>query len=676
MMWFLFFILPSCSEDNLSTPDIPDEAESYGYISLIINLADDEATTRSVFDSPVDNTESGLYFFNEGLDQEKAVANNPDAHWVLAYDNNQNIISRLQLEYLQEYSQTGSNKTTAYKGVCKVPLTDPFLSSINNMRVILNASESLQTNLKSGNQNISLIDSNEIFFIDKKGYKYHTMATAMAVINRRLSPTSSLVMENGSLKVYNTISEALEHPSVTLYVERLQSKFTILFANNNKEYYFNNGIVNNTFDSGTSNTLLYTPSDSQTNTLKLVTKYNSKDEDGHDNVEASEYTWKANIVGWGINATEPQEYLFKYLDTSISTIQEWNLYSGTNVIGNYWAVDNNYSKSYRSYPSQYRKANDKIFASNRDQFKSYYENQDTHLLNYYSFFYFSNPSKRNIREYQGENTYSPTQTFSGLADPLGDLTHFRCGSHLIVCAQLLIDRIDNNTTEIDQETGLLSDVSEKFFTNNQYWTREAYIDYFRISMGNNMKNNTKCISDLSEDFVPATQFSPIEDIPKFYVKKDNVYVEASADNFDIVPAEIIGGDGWCFPYPKSEISLYVKTGANTYEIINDDKYKKFVYGNTYYFAKHYNQGCMYYALQIMHNTSRLEEGNFGLRTADHGMVRNNWYHFQIDGVANPGTPVDDLSQPIIPNNEPSPANNIGFEVMIIPWHIVYEEVDI
>ncbi|MCH5222750.1 MAG: Mfa1 fimbrilin C-terminal domain-containing protein [Muribaculaceae bacterium] len=660
----LLFIA-SCTDELQKNPELPENPEDYAYVSLLIRMDDSEASSRSPFDSPSDITRSENFLFNDGLEQERAIADDENAHWVIVYNNNQEVLARLPLMSLQELTgQYLSSGGTVYKGICKVPYNQTFFTNFNNVRVILNAGQALQDNLKNGSD-ITTIGTDKLFY-EKDGVKYHTMTTAMAVINNRLAPTCILVPgEDGRLKCYNSITEAWEKPSVSLYVERLQSKFTVLFKNGGDQYYYDQDVVWNYNNGGSptqsdNKSIIFNASED--NKLTVVTAY-----DG--GATSSDYKWKASIAGWGVNAVEKNEYLFKYLTTANSN---WNYSSDGTIIRNLWAVDQNYSKAYKSsYPDQFRKAYDRIFDSS-GSFQSFEENEETRTLDYFSF---EKLSGRKMREYQGENTYSTTSTFSGIADPLGDLSHLRCGSHLIICAQLIIEGIDNvNLEEIDKN-GMIKGVEDKFFTNNQYWTKKAYIDYFRQVMGNNMNATTNCISDLTENesFIPKEKFNPIEgEIPMFYVNKEGVFQSATSEDFDIKKAEIIGGDGWCYPYPNTP--LYVKT-ATSYNMITDDQYKRFVYGYTLYFAKHYNEGRMYYALPVTHNLDRKEESDFGKRTGDHGVVRNNWYHFEIRGVANPGTSVDDPEQPIIPNNDPA-SKGLGFEVIIIPWHVVQEEVDI
>lgn len=106
-----------------------------------------------------------------------------------------------------------------------------------------------------------------------------------------------------------------------------------------------------------------------------------------------------------------------------------------------------------------------------------------------------------------------------------------------------------------------------------------------------------------------------------------------------------------------------------------EEYDKLAYGFPFYFAKGYTEGRMYYAVPISNDSSRENASDFGQRTGDLGAVRNHWYHYRFTSLTSVGVPVQNPDQPIVPNNEPS-LLGLGFEVRIIPWHVVDVDVNI
>lgn len=94
----------------------------------------------------------------------------------------------------------------------------------------------------------------------------------------------------------------------------------------------------------------------------------------------------------------------------------------------------------------------------------------------------------------------------------------------------------------------------------------------------------------------------------------------------------------------------------------------------------FKNGRMYYTVPVQHfNAGKDAEGNDSkgdyvykydnVKTGDYGIVRNHWYQFTINKILKPGVPVHDPDQPIIPNYDEE-DRYIGFEVVILPWHVV------
>lgn len=205
--------------------------------------------------------------------------------------------------------------------------------------------------------------------------------------------------------------------------------------------------------------------------------------------------------------------------------------------------------------------------------------------------------------------------------------------------------------------------------------------------------------------------------------KDDCQI-AATDVFTIAPAYTVKGDGkvtialgtktegddgsvtyhydyddnvlvnlYYFPYagineedgqPVNEVTVkendVEKTEKNDPVQFTRNQLVSLIYGMTNV-ADCYKHGMMYYAVPIQHfiaGTHKGEDGepdgNYAMKyddivTGDYGVVRNHWYKFNISAIAKPGIPVHDPDQPIIPNYDDT-DRYIGFEVVILPWHIV------
>ena len=193
--------------------------------------------------------------------------------------------------------------------------------------------------------------------------------------------------------------------------------------------------------------------------------------------------------------------------------------------------------------------------------------------------------------------------------------------------------------------------------------------------------------------------------------KDNCQI-AAADVFTIAPAYVVKGDGKVtialkgadsdhpYGYENEAVNLYYlpykSVGEDGQPLTFNDKngngqkddgeedneihqftrneLVSFIYQVTN-IADCFKNGMMYYAVPIQHHAATGKaDGDYeidydNIKTGDYGVVRNHWYKFTISAIAKPGIPVHDPDQPIIPNYDDT-DRYIGFEVVILPWHIV------
>ena len=700
IFFVILFLLGGCKgeDPDFDSPSKPADGNT-SYFTVSIVFSDDlpSASTRASFDG-ADNVYDSGFFFNYGIDEESDISPEEGANWLLAYNASGQFVASLPLVSFRSAAVSDSNTGKSYKAVCRVNPESLQLSRISSLKIVLNAGSQLRNAIRNGVDldNLALVQTEagnydylfNVSAVDNGTRRYHSMSSSMVVQNSRT--TTALTM--GELKYYPTPDQALEKPCATLYVERMQSKYTVLFRPDiyagSDQFFLNSKVWN--YDSNTqsseqasNNLIIFSPSSS-----RRVYYVNDFDIDS-DMPTVNRGYWKASITGWSINATEPSEFLFKSFGNSPGSLSGWNFTPNglSSPVRNLWAVDPDYSVGVDAYPDQYRNAFDISTNESVSALAPYQGAENSFPLNYLSF---RALSKRDIRQYTSENTYDATIVFNNNKDRLEDRLQFRCGNHIIVGAQLLIEGMEAagvyNPSAVDAEGLIVSGsdrVITKFFMNNIYWTRDAYINYYCKYLANNIDATTQCKSDLTlgTSFVPNNVFTPAPGEAVFYVRDGSQWRKADYRDFTIQPVYIIGGDGWCYPFPKcsdynqSATVLHVKQNDNSYRQVSVDEYNKLAYGYPFYFAKGFTEGRMYYAVPVSGNSARENLNNFGLVTGDYGAVRNHWYHYRFTSLTSVGVPVHDPDQPIIPNPEPS-LLGLGFEVRIIPWHVVEEDVNI
>lgn len=698
LLFAICFTLHSCIGEHLNCDDTLTADGEKAYFTVSIVFSDEgktSQTTRATLDGGDDIYDAG-YFFNYGIEEESEIATDARANWLIAYDASGRSVASLPILAFEAQSPSDRNSSKSYKAVCQVnPETLP-VTRINTLRIVLNAGIQMQDALTSGQNldNITLTQSeagsyDHLFLVknvDNTEKRYHTMSSSMVVKDSRTAAAITI----GELKYYPTPQQALERPCATLYVERLQAKYTVLFHPDTytgpEQFFLNEKVYNYNPSSQSSeqaedNVIVFSPTSSRR--VYYVNEFGIND----DVPVVNRGYWKASITGWSINATEPSEYLFKSFGSSPSSLAGWNFTPQgiSSPVRNLWTVDPNYSGGKEAYPDQYRPALD---ISTSEKFKTLYPYQgheSSYPLNYLSF---RALSERHIRQYTTENTYDAQQVFNGDKSRLESRLQYRCGSHILVGSQLLIEGMDAsgvyNPTQVDRNGLILSGqdrVKSKYFMNNIYWTEDAYINYYCKYLANHLDATTECKSDLTKGgspFVPKEVFNPRQGENVFYVRDGNNFRKADSRDFTIQPVQIIGGDGWCYPVPNNNgemTSLFVFPENAEPKQVKLEDYNKLAYGYPFYFAKGFTEGCMYYAVPVSGNSARETQSNFGLVTGDYGAVRNHWYHYRFTSLTSVGVPVHDPLQPIIPNNEPS-LLGLGFEVRIIPWHVVEEDVNI
>ena len=710
------------AENNPQGPDPTPASQAY---FLAINVFDtDDVETRATFDSDSNNypENSEGDVFNKGLEEERAIyipkdENDVCPHYLLFFDSEGNKVGELlPLSVWQEgKNPDNSNYYTSYKTLYTALTDADVYKKLENSNVkilvVLNASESLISELSNKNYDkalkitIEASDLNDdasgkdfLYFTSKEGKKYFTMSSSMVLSG---DPKSVTPATEGSFRFYPTPEDAVRYPYI-MYVERLQAKYTVLFEKRTgKPYYFHTGggrIENDDYIGiGTREALVYTSNadftpDEKYRTLKYVKEYTrsaSFSEPAELKVKNAK-GWKVNIAGWGVNGIEKQEYLFKNISPDGKYYNDWDAPGYT--YRNYWAEGKHYTDL--TYPDQYR-TNDDDYSREDDSSKpkitfNPYE-EGTYPLNYFPY---SQLRGRAPHQYSPEHTFdtNDTKIFPDPAKALTDKAHLRASTHIIICAQLLIEELDG--TDVYESTILnynshiikkgtafdeTTDVKCKIFMDGYYWNEDAWKEYVVEYLGYCMLSteNQKIFGQNDGIFYAARSADPSTKFP------------AGKDQVESVAVNIKGGDGYVRVSLRKDLTLYTydanKKDDQGNEVKEVDKYtlidreilEKLILDHPEYFGAHYYFGRMYYSIPVKHNTASpsFNSTTPGILTGDYGSVRNHWYYFKVQGINCPGTSVADPAQKIIPNNEPE-YETLSVSVGIFRWHQESTDVDI
>lgn len=673
--------LASCRNPMQDSPDTPG---TKGDTFMAVRIYDTEEGGQGTrtgendtqHDSNYKDVGSKDYVFNKGLEAEKAIWSDFDLfettpHFMFFFDEAGNILGdALRLSKynpsntnMDEDAEDYSSFTTL---IASTKEDDPVLQfAKGKVLVVLNASKELSALLKSVSTYDTMLGlirgpgsaySDDYLYLDDNDTRYFTMSSSMIVKDDdKVEPANG-----GTIIWYKTENEALQNPSYEMYVERMQVKYTVIFKQGGKQYYFGTETDKDDYTYHPVNTnLVFTSTDDLVREaagnlkLRYVTSYRRSESIGErQNLTVDVADWKVNVIGWGVNALERQEYLFKQLSAAgnywkVGLDWKGGSYSDRRT---FWAEDVNYGSG--EYPDQYRTVDDGSSVKGLADV--------TPALDYFDF---PTLAKKDTHQYSPENTFS-TELFGGkLKEAYDSKAYLRVGTHVIVAAQLLIEGFDDADayTSFDEKNGLSVGATDKYYMNGIYWTEEAYKNYVAEYLAYWMleESNKKWYGSVDGNF---------------YVQDGTEYRLATGADFRTESAFIKGGDGYVRVIPDKE--LYVKTVEDTYTKLGENgthDYATLASDHPEYMAAHFSAGRMYYAIPVKHNLSAVS-GN-SITTGDYGAVRNHWYFFEINGIAAPGTAVDVPTQEIVPNNEPQEIG-LGVDVRVLDWHKIETDVDV
>lgn len=546
------------------------------------------------------------------------------------------------------------------------------------------------------------------------GLQYYTMTNSAFV-----DADNKLQLAADCSNKVSTSPEAAAANPVTVFVERVVAKHSLVFNTND-----NSGVTLENLHS------FVTPeANNADDSYNLTVSYVAEFVNETNTPEPETKTWKVHVVGWGANALERNTFLYKRLEsvpgvmfsTAVDGFKDW--WNVMYLHRSYWAIDPNYNNanttdytwatySKHTYPTQYRPTytTDNTVTSWTD--KSIYNETGTdHEDGYWALDYVS----YNEANSTAANVYSLENTFAYEA-ALKNFAPMRYGTHMLLTAQLVFENAAGDETEVDKDivwkAGLIDEVADKLYADGYYWSKDAYLNWAFKHLSEFVANGVAHTS-VKDVFGGADKsFGKAHDeaLNTLYVKNGAdynpiVYTKVNegdvlvSDVFELKKAYVKNGDGKVGLTLKDGDDIHVyyrledtenaegETEVHYVELTKQDVVC-LVQAVMPAAAKYYNKGCMYYAIPVKHyaiyNSTELGAAQYGdgghledaeYELGDFGTVRNHWYRFNINTIKKPGTPVDDPNDPIIPN-EPEEYDYLGVEIVVLPWHVIDQNVEL
>lgn len=486
------------------------------------------------------------------------------------------------------------------------------------------------------------------------------------------SPISAIYSDTNTSdnNIYKTEQEARTgNPVCTGYLERIASKFTVDFSKlkpqlpeEGQSYLFRYNPL--------SSVLLYAPDETNHG---LVIDGNSY------TIQKEEAGYALEVLGYAMNALEPESYLLKKL-TNTSSAGYFSNWNDADKRRSYWAEDPNYvidANTVLKYPMQFRQVLETpgIQVKHKGGEDGYFEEDDKidvnqvneSYLEYFPFTYFM--GKKGVL-YTMENTYDDSE------GELGDRGYYSAGTHLIVVARILINGITSNDLDLYMD-------QNKIFYKSDKEIIEAKLNILERVVLNQGNPGLKILETNWKEHMPennATFTQEWNDHSFIWIKKqgESAWEKTSAEDFVLLEAELSGSDGQLFLAPADQSAKYCLAPADESGNMIEESGKDITYDHIISLIHkmiglidHFKEGYMYYPAIIPHNVTSLNENSYKT-VGDIGVVRNNWYELTVESIDGIGRPVDNPDQPIIPNLDVK-RNYLNLYVRILDWHYNREE---
>lgn len=515
------------------------------------------------------------------------------------------------------------------------------------------------------------------------GKEYFTMTNSAYYDNGELQTAVKIKPEHYS-------SEPNVREDLHIHVERMVAKFSFNQPGDFK-FYPSHSLDENTGE-------IVPNSD-----IRLFTQY---DKDGK--IQSTSKKWQVEVTGWNINALETNSYIFKNIEND-NYFTNWN---DDQHFRSYWSEDPDYTKA--NYPWQYREPIDESPINSYDEDGSLLQNYSFNQLN------LGGESIGNVDYNWTNSIYTPEHTYNAnsteIKGKLDDREELLAGTHLLIGAKLKLEDDNGEYTAGDwfrdrdgyyyssekqcfaalvhafnQQLNSLEFMEFTLYNWDEFEERKdanAYVAKTEGGYGLYFEDNNKTLHLLDYSYIMSMD--------------DETF---SSTIGTMAPANLRRGDGkrlpWIVNIANNNIIDLIDNGRMTIKKISDktplkicERTKNGLGGSTeagreidlqaaniemknviksmlYEWlgaVDHFKDGKMYYAHGIYNPPlTKNDETNVW------GVVRNNWYRFNLTDIKSMGIPVDDPDQPIVPDRVGN-EDKINVSIYLLDWHKVEDTI--
>ena len=778
----VLFAFASCvdKDDIASTmPDAFGDREYYLYLKF--ESASDWSQTRAA--SVKDSTEAETGDFVHGSEAEQIV--DVSSSFIIFFDDEGNLFTNPvqdladggwdkenEDDYLTDDERAGEKEDKNYLEAGYTTRIYPHIDDEGKVTwpsqclLVLNGPEAdkLKQNIKDKKEGFTTKEGilGQIWNWDDKNPEkigrtkegYFTMTNSVYVDKEGNLCNAAIIDKEKHIKPIEELAEIKPEDMLRIRVERMAAKFT--FTN---EHRLDVDNPDKHYPEERKDLLFYPTIDHDLDPLIFFEGISG---DGSI-IYVATHHWRIRVMGWGINALETENHLFKQVDNLSNTKASGGYFDNWNdplYYRSYWSKDPHYDDKDNTkdgkpliYPWQYRDAVDRGSVSGFHYYNNtpYFNDTDPGYssLKNYSYDYFVNqtyPKKEDSEEIIdnfNRVVYAPENTYGNLTQNLDSRINLLAGTHLIVCAQLEVNLNDDGETYVVQDW--YRDRSGIFYKSE----RDCFVSFAHsfnqlLRSQESMKYPLYDWShggykfDIKDWIAKPNKGDDVKGGMKYMLYNDGYYKVYFTDSFlaklvddkekpqgymtpeqftttfgQMKAANILYGDGKLLPWfedANNNLLLKIKTcsvsengtpvgGSDDLYIYEkdddskqasnglveeivpgkersaeydgpnatDDDIKSLLY-DWVGPVDHFNQGKMYYAAPVLHNGANKPEKDRSQKTlGDYGVVRNNWYQFNLKDIINIGTPVSAPDEPIVPNNV-NIDDVINFTVKIIDWH--------